>query len=176
MLSRFRKNKKDDEGLDDALEGGEEEGLLMSTAGKEGAPAADADEAPASQAAVDELMNSASSGGAASDEDAGDDLLDAAAGEAGSKEPGASDDLLATASQSPAAEETPAADLESGGGGDGGSDDFLSAFRDTEVESDNSDLLKGIEDITMEEILTEAREVRALFGFTGTPSADEDEA
>ena len=57
----------------------------------------------------------------------------------------------------------------------GGSNDFLSAFRESEEESDVSDLLRNIEDIPMQEILTELREVRELMGITG-PVAEDDVA
>ena len=117
-----------------------------------------ADEAGANQA-DDDLLE------AAQDEPAVAEVADAAPEE---EKVAASesdvDDLLEAAQDGEAAaeqqQEEEADPLAAGSAEE--SDDPLAAFGDAVVESEDADLLKTLEDVPVEELLTEARELRAL--------------
>lgn len=161
MLSRFKKNKKDEGSLDasETLEE-EDEGLFMSAGEQDGATTSD---------------DGASAGMASQPPDV---LQDSALEDAQPSAEEGDNNLAAPATPSPeSSAENEEADTEEAGSEDGsassgGGDDLLSAFRDAEAMSDTSGLLKGVEDVSMDEILAELREVREMMGIT-EPAADD---
>ena len=64
--------------------------------------------------------------------------------------------------------------MDVGEDGDGeDADDPLSAFRTTKTASFASDLTKDLDDVTMEEIVTELREVRSMLPTIGGEAEQE---
>ena len=173
IMSRFRKDKKDGEEPDGAegdLKEGEEAGLFMANSSQQDQPAAEE-----GQAEVDDLSE-ASSGeattlGEGSSEQA-DDLV--------AETPAPTTEAEADSSESPrpsTAEETkPAAptNVQTVAASEGATDDLMSAFRGGTVESEASTLMKGIEDVPAEELLTDMREIMEILGLT-LPEIDDAE-
>lgn len=173
FLSKLRKGKKDEEDLEEteeSLDPGEEEGFLMSTGGQRGASgevettATDQENAAQQQAAPDDLLEAAEGGAAPGDvrpyregQPQIDDMVEAAGGE----------------QPAPAAKsvELQSISVESS---DGADDPLMAAFRDSTVASDVGDLTQDIEDISVEELVAELREVRSMLPPT-LPGAGDDE-
>ena len=173
LLSKFRKSEGDASIEEDSpsAEADEEDGLLISVEEQSPAPASepaaeartDEDES-ALQGEIDDLLPGAE---AAAQEET-DDLLAAAPGEsAGTAEAQPAEATPAEAA--PATQEAPTVKLVSAGAEDGADefDDPLAAFRSEDVESDISHLTKGIEDISIEELLIGLREAQALLNSAG---------
>ncbi len=160
LMSRFLKDKKGDEDpLDDMQEAEEEdEGLFMPTKLRPGGGEQDQD--PAAQGGgggIDELLEASSAenplGEAAEPSTEGD----ADPAEAGEDVEG----------DGPAVQTVSAG----GEGSDQSGDDPLSLFRSSAAESSAGNLTKDIEDVPVEELLAELRELRAMLVSNQT-SAD----
>ena len=173
IMSRFRKDKKDDEepdGTEAELEEGEEAGLFMANSSQQDQPAAEG-----GQAEADDLLE-ASSGEAASpgagSAEQTDDLV--------SETPAPTTEAEADSSESPrpsTAEETkPAApmNVKTVAASEGATDDLMSAFRSGPAESEASALMKEIEEVTADKLLTDMREIMELLGLT-LPEIDDSE-
>ena len=173
FLSRFKKGQAEDDAVE-ALEAGEEEGLLMAT---EGRPRASTEDETAAQA--EDLDSQDTPGGAAVAADSagtdqpqaeGGDLRATPGGEAASDTANASEPAgLPVDAPAASAEEQPdpTAQATEGESGPGESvadpdDDPLAAFRGAVVESDESYLTKGIEDVPIADLVAEVREVRNM--------------
>ncbi len=147
--------------VDDLLEAAQDE-----PAAAEGADAApEGENAAASQAEADDLLEAAQDEpaaakgadaapegeNAAASESEVDDLLEVAqGGEAGAEQENAAEASLLDGG-APAAEESTEK-----------SDDPLSAFGEVVEESEIGDLLKGLEEVSAQELVTELREIRAM--------------
>jgi hypothetical protein len=159
--------------IDDLLEAAEND--APPTIGETVAESSDAtladEDAAASESEADNLLE------AAQDEPAAAEGADAAPeGENAAASESEVDDLLEVAQDGGAgAEQESAADAEpkeEANPLDGGapaaeestekSDDPLSAFGEVEEESEIGDLLKGLEEVSAEELVTELREIRAM--------------
>lgn len=173
IMSRFRKDKKDGEEPDGAeadLKEGEEAGLFMANSSQQDQPAAEEE-----QAEADDLLE-ASSGEAATlgegSSEKADDLV--------SETPAPTTEAEADTSESPrpsTEEETkPAAptNVKTVAASEGATDDLMSAFRGGTVESEVSTLMKDIEDVPAEELLTDMREIMEILGLT-LPEIDDEE-
>ena len=118
-----------------------------------------AEDAPASEMEVDDLME------AAQDEPAAAEGADVAPGDenAAASDSGIDDLLEVAQGDGAGAEQEGAAEkekekedpFETG-------TDALAAFEETEVESEIGDLLKGLEEVSVDELLTDLREIRAM--------------
>jgi hypothetical protein len=181
-MSRFRKDKKDDEepdGTEAELEEGEEAGLFMASNPQQDEPAAEG-----GQAEADDLIaaspGEAASPGSGSAEQA-EDLV--------SGTPVPTTEVEADSSESPrpsiAGETTPAADadettptteikVKTVPASEGATDDLMSAFRSGPAESEATGLMKEIEDVSMDELLADMREIVELLGLT-VPEVDDSE-
>ncbi len=171
LLSRFRKEKKSD-GEDSQAVAEPDEGLLM--------PAAliqpSADSGDKSQADIDATVTAAESGGGESEGSAvsaeDDDPLEAAESDDAEGEDDAGDPVVA-AQEPPAADETEPEELAEADA-EADDDDPLSAFKDVEVHTDLADLVEGIEEIAMADLLEYVRDVRGM--LPATPAEDDDAA
>lgn len=153
LMSRFRKDKKEEddplEGLDQADEEEGDEGLFMATSLKPGgAPSDDEPEAEQDEAGLDDLPEPSSAEGTPA-EGGGEPAVDGGGGSAGGEDPPV---------------QTVAAEVESSGAEDssGSGDDALSLFRAETVESGAGHLTKDIEDVPIEELLADLRELRSI--------------
>lgn len=164
LMSRFRKDKQDDEdplaGIEEEAEE-EEEGLFMSTKLTPGGAPSDEGEAGEDDVDgdVEDLLETARAEDAAIAQDVAPDAEDADAGE-GSEEAagdgGGDGPVIQTAAASPV-------------------DDALSLFRAEASTSDIGELTKHVEDVPIEELLAELRELRALLAIRPTGAENESE-
>ena len=173
LMSRFRKDKKDDAeaaGTDAGLEEDKDAGLFMASSSQPDQPAAEA--APAE---ADDLLE-ASSGETASPEAGSDEQAEDSASETPS--PTTEDEAGASESPRPstAEETTPAADpiVKTVAASEGATDDLMSAFRNVGDEVEASGLMKEVEDVSIDELLADMREIVELLGLT-VPAADDSE-
>ena len=190
LLSRFGKGKKNEEASEPLEQNEEEEeGLLIATDARQSAPetgesvpVAGSDGAPEPEVVEDELFAAAQASAPAAapgDAEAAEASLDADAEESSAEAPTGSDsldaevgdDLLEASAEVSTESASSGADPLTGGSG-GGGDGSLDLFRDIEEESDLSHLLEGIEEIPIDELLAELREVQAMLG----PAPADDEA
>ncbi len=116
-----------------------------------------AEDAPASEMEVDDLME------AAQDEPAAAEGADVAPGDenAAASDSGIDDLLEVAQGDGAGAEQEGAAEKEKEDPFETGTD-ALAAFEETEVESEIGDLLKGLEEVSVDELLTDLREIRAM--------------
>ena len=182
IISRFRKDKKDDEepaGSEAELEEGEEAGLFMANSSQQDEAAAEG-----GQAEADDLIGASSGEGAspaAGSAKQAEDLV--------SETPVPTTEVEADSSESPrpsiAGETQPAADadettpttpmnVKTVSASEGATDDLMSAFRSGAAEAEATGLMKEIEDVPIEELLTDLREMMEILGLT-LPEVDESE-
>ena len=177
IMSRFRKDKKDDEepdGSEAELGEDEEAGLFMASSSQE-----DESAAKEGQAEADDLIAASPGAGSAAQ---AEDLV------AGTPAPTTEEEADSSESPRPsiAGETTPAADadetppatelnVKTVPASEGATDDLMSAFRSGPAESEASGLMKEIEDVPIDELLADMREIMEILGLT-LPEVEEEES
>lgn len=188
FLSRFFKPKDEDdvlEGIEDAIEEDEQEGLLIPVEPPRNEPAGgivqtapDASELPATQEGDETLADLVE----AAEEQAEDEPTEAEEGASRAAEPaesppegaGAPEEMNVSSEQEvPDAGGLEVQTVSAGEEGSGAeTDDLLSAFRDTAETGQADVLMEGLEDIPARELLSELRQLRGLLPQTQTAEGD----